>query len=74
MLTKKELDTLRKALPEKGINKISAKTGYSYYVVQKVLTDPKRFKQDIIDAAIEVRAEYEQYLANLKETIKNIKP
>lgn len=74
MLTRKELDALRKALPEKGIQRISEKTGYSYYVVQKALTEPKRFKQEIIDAALEVREEYEQKIAAIKRKIKTIKP
>jgi|GEM_PF-4979652 len=74
MLKKKELDALRKALPEKGMRRVAEKTGYSYYAVQKVLTDPARFKQEIITATLQVIEEYKQEIAEIKSKIKEIKP
>lgn len=66
MLTKEELDELKKALPKKGLHRIAEQSGYSYATVQRSLCDPKRYNRQIIEATIQVVEQYKNEVAEQK--------
>lgn len=53
-LSKEELKKVRKALPEDGIDQISALTGLKASTVKQILFKPERFRKDVIAKAVEL--------------------
>jgi hypothetical protein len=72
MITKRELQKLKDALPSDGYTKIEEKTGIQYQLIVKSFNDPKRFKKEVIEAALEVIKEYKAEVLALKSQIKTI--
>jgi hypothetical protein len=72
-LTQTELKTLRDKLPDGGYKLVASKlTRVTAETVRKVLSDPARYKREVIDAAIEVVKEQKELLAAQREAIKEI--
>lgn len=62
-LTKRELDTLRKNLPENGYFILSQKFNKSEGSIKKILTEPQRYKKEIVDGALDLIEEHTQSIA-----------
>ena len=61
MLNKRELATIRKALPKDGYQMIAKKVGdTSSEAVRKVLSDPKRHNAQVIQTAIDLIDSYKK--------------
>lgn len=73
MLTKREVQTLKSALPPDGYKRIENKTGISYQLISKSFSDPKRLKIDVIQAALEVVEDFKKEVSQLKSKIKEVK-
>lgn len=72
MLNKRELASIRKALPDNSYTVIGERTNYSKETVRKVLNIPDRYNKEIIDAAIGLIEEFKQMVADQKNRIKQI--
>lgn len=69
-LSQEELDSLRNALPDGSYKLISEKLNrVSSETVRKVLTDPSRYKKEVIDATIELLKEQKEMLELQKKEI-----
>jgi predicted ATP-dependent protease len=70
-LNEEYLETLRLALPENGYKLVADKlTRVTAETVRKVLTEPRRYKKEIIDATIEVIKEQKEIIEKQEEEIK----
>jgi len=73
MLTTEELKTLRDALPKNGYQLVSDKVfGASSITVRLVLTEPRRYRKDILDAAILVIEEFKQEIDLQRKKIREV--
>lgn len=72
MLSKRELTSIKKALPDRGLHKVAERSGCSYATVQKVFLEPKRYNKEIIYAAIAIIEDEKQEMQKLKLKIKEI--
>ncbi len=72
-LSEESLEKLRVALPENGYKLVSEKlTRVTAETVRKVLSEPKRYKKEVIDATIEVIREQREIIEKQEETIKSV--
>lgn len=72
MLTKVELEKLKGALPEGAFAQIAEAAGCSYATVQKVMSEPERYKKRIIDAAIKLANKYQKEIEEQRQRIQNL--
>lgn len=73
MLTKKELNAIVKALPNKDYQKVADKLErVSAETVRKVLHEPKRYREDVIDAAFLVIEDHKAQVVQRKEKVKQL--
>ena len=72
MLSKRELKTIKSALPVNGYKLISEKSGVTVETVRKVLNEPSRYREDVIKNALCVIEEKKVHIQTLKEQIKTI--
>lgn len=69
-LNKEELSKIRKSLPEEGYEKISKiLNGMSVNSIRMILTEPGRYKKEVIDAAILVIEEYQEEIVVQKSKV-----
>jgi hypothetical protein len=72
-LSQTELKALNEQLPVGGYKLVASKLNrVSSETVRKVLSDPKRYNSDVIDATILVIKEQKERLIAQKEAIKEV--
>jgi hypothetical protein len=73
MLNKRELNSLKNALPDNGYQQIADNLSIGKETVRKVLTEPTRYRKDVIDEAILVVKTHKEYVESQKQQVKELK-
>lgn len=71
-LTKKELDKVRKRLPNGAVEQIARETGLKESSVKQILLKPERFNKRVLGIAISLAVEETQEITEMKNTVKAI--
>lgn len=73
MLTKRELQAIKRQLPEDGYQKVSDKLeNVTKESVRKVLNDPSRYNKDVIYASLQVIEEHKNEVEALKNKVREV--
>lgn len=73
MLNKRELNNLKKALPDNSYFTIAEVLNISKETVRKVLNDPSRYRKDVIDEAIALSKNHLSHIQSQKQQLKELK-
>lgn len=73
MLTKRELKTIRTLLPDNGYEVLAERFNKNKQSIQKILTEPRRYKKEVIDDALKLIEEHHNEVASQKAKIQKLK-